>query len=157
MANYTRIFLDGYSYFITVVTHQRNPILIDNLELLRNAFRESRSKYEYRIDAIVILPDHFHMIISPQNAMEYPKIVSAIKRYFSRYCDPKYYVDIEQSMSRHSRGIKPIWQKRFYEHTIRNEKDFQEKLKYMYMNPVKHQYTDDPKHWQYSSFYKNHA
>jgi len=58
MANYTRIFLDGYSYFITVVTHQRNPILIANLELLRNAFRESRSKYEYRIDAIVILPDH---------------------------------------------------------------------------------------------------
>ena len=80
MANYKRIFLDGYSYFITVVTHQRNPILIDNLELLRSAFKNSKSKYEYRIEAIVILPDHFHMIISPQNALEYPKIVSAIKR-----------------------------------------------------------------------------
>ena len=124
MANYKRIFLDGYSYFITVVTHQRNPILIENLELLRNAFRNSRAKYEYRIEAIVILPDHFHMIISPQNSLEYPKIVSAIKRYFSRYCDPKYYADIEQSVSRHNRGIKPIWQKRFYEHTIRNEKTF---------------------------------
>ncbi len=154
MANYTRIFLDGYSYFITVVTHQRNPILIEKLALLRTAFRESRTKYDYRIDAIVILPDHFHMIISPQNATEYPKIISSIKRYFSRYCDPKYYAGLEQSVSRENRGIKPIWQKRFYEHTIRNDKVLQEKLKYMYKNPVKHEYTDDPRKWQYSSFHK---
>ncbi len=154
MANYKRVFLEGYSYFITVVTHRRNPILVENLALLRDAFRYSKSKYAYRIDAIVILPDHFHMIISPQNATEYPKIVSSIKRYFSRYCDPKYYADIEQSESRYRRGMKPIWQKRFYEHTIRDEKDFLEKLKYMYENPVKHQYTDDPKYWEYSSFCK---
>ncbi len=154
MANYKRVFLEGYSYFITVVTHRRNPILVENLALLRDAFGYSKSKYTYRIEAIVILPDHFHMIISPQNATEYPKIISSIKRYFSRYCDPKYYADIEQSESRYRRGMKPIWQKRFYEHTIKDEKDLQEKLKYMYENPVKHQYTDDPKHWKYSSFYK---
>ena len=156
MANYRRIFLDGYSYFITVVTHQRNPILIENLALLRTAFSNSRTKYKYRIEAIVILPDHFHMIISPQNAKEYPKIISFIKRYFSRYCDPKYYAGLEQSESREKRGIKPVWQKRFYEHTIRDDKDLHEKLKYMYENPVKHEYIDDPKQWQYSSFYKNH-
>ena len=154
MANYKRIFLDGYSYFITVVTHSRSPILLENMELLRDAFRESKLKYNYRIEAIIILPDHFHMIISPQNAKEYPKIISSIKRYFTRHCDPKYYESVEQSDSRIKRGLKPVWQKRFYEHTIRNEKDFQEKLKYMYENPVKHLYTHDPKQWEYSSFHK---
>ena len=157
MANYKRVFLDGYSYFITVVTHRRNPILIENLALLRKAFQYSKSKYLYRIEAIVILPDHFHMIISPRDAEEYPKIVSSIKRYFSRYCDPKYYADLEQSKSRSERGMKPIWQKRFYEHTIRNEKDFQEKMKYIYENPVKHLYANDPKQWKYSSFYRKHV
>ena len=155
MANYKRIFLDGYSYFITVVTHQRNPILIDNIKLLREAFRYSMKKHNYHIDAIVILPDHFHMIITPKHSEEYPKIISAIKRYFSRHCEPKHYAHLEQSLSRYKRNMKPIWQKRFYEHTIRNDKDMHEKLQYMYHNPIKHQYTDDSKKWKYSSFVKN--
>ena len=155
MANYKRIFLDGYSYFITVVTHQRNPIVIENIELLRRAFKASKMKYDYQINSIVILPDHFHMIITPKHSEEYPKIISAVKRYFTRHCDQKYYAHLEQSTSRHQRNMKPVWQKRFYEHTIRNEKDMFEKLQYMYHNPVKHQYTDNPKEWEYSSFAKN--
>ena len=75
MANYKRIFMDGYSYFITVITHERNPILIENIDLLRESFSVSKIKYRYRIDAIVIMPDHFHMIITPQNAEEYPHII----------------------------------------------------------------------------------
>ena len=55
MANYKRIFLDGYSYYLTIVTHQRNPILIDNIELLRESFKVSKKKYIYTIDAIVVL------------------------------------------------------------------------------------------------------
>ncbi len=152
MANYKRIFLDGYRYFITIVTHKRNPILIKNIELLREAFRESKRKYVYTIDAVVIMPDHFHMIITPDHAEEYPKIISSIKRYFSRECNPVYYEHLHQSSSRYRRGLKPIWQKRFYEHIIRDEKDYMEKLRYMYENPVKHGYVDDPKRWCYSSF-----
>ena len=152
MANYKRVFLDGYSYFITVVTHQRNPILLENIELLRKAFKISKAKYNYNINAIVILPDHFHMIITPKYSEEYPKIISMIKRYFTRHCEEKYYAHLEQSLSRHKRNMKPVWQKRFYEHTIRNDKDMLEKLQYMYHNPVKHQYTNDPKEWKYSSF-----
>ncbi len=152
MANYKRIFMDGYSYFITVVTHQRNPILIDNIELLRESFRVSKLKYSYSIEAIVILPDHFHMIIKPEVSTDYPKIIRAIKYHFSRYLESKYYEHLEQSISRHKRGSKPIWQKRYYEHTIRNEKDFHEKLVYMYHNPVKHQYVQNVIDWKYSSF-----
>ncbi len=152
MSNYKRIFLNGYSYFITVVTHRRNPILIKNIELLREAFRESKKKYSYTIDAIVIMPDHLHMIITPKEAEEYSKIVSFVKRYFSRQCDPRYYTHLNQSNSRWRRGLKPIWQKRFFEHTIRNDVDMREALQYMYHNPVKHGYVQDPKEWTYSSF-----
>lgn len=152
MANYKRIFMDGYSYFLTVVTHQRNPILIDNIELLRESFRISKQTYRYKIEAIVILPDHFHLIITPKISTEYPKIIRAIKYYFSTHLEPQYYEHLEQSMSRWKRGAKPIWQKRYYEHTIRNEKDFNEKLAYMYHNPVKHDYVENPMDWKYSSF-----
>jgi len=80
--NYRRIFADGYSYYITMVTHQRKPILIENIEALRNAFRYSKKRYDYTIDAIVVLPDHLHMVITPKNAKEYPKIITNIKRSF---------------------------------------------------------------------------
>ena len=152
MANYTRIFLPGYSYYLTIVTHQRNPILLENIALLRESFRVSKTKYNYNIDAIVILPDHFHMIITPKTATEYPQIIQAIKYHFSTHLEKHYYAHLKQSLSRTKRGSKAIWQKRYYEHTIRNEKDFMEKLTYMYHNPVKHQYVTDAKTWEYSSF-----
>ncbi len=154
MSNYKRIFLDGYSYYLTIVTHGRNPILIENIELLRESFRVSRKKYDYRIDAIVILPEHFHMIITPKKSMDYPKIVRAIKYYFSKHCNEKYYAYMEQSKSRNLRGSKPIWQKRFYEHTIRDEKDYYEKLNYIYNNPIKHEYVENIEDWKYSSYGK---
>ena len=153
MSNYKRIFLDGYSYYLTIVTHNRNPILVDNIALLRESFSVSKMKYKYRIDAIVILPDHIHMIITPEISTDYPKIIRAIKYYFSKNCDEKYYADIEQSNSRAKRGSKPIWQKRFYEHTIRGEKDLANCLHYIYNNPVKHKYVERLEDWKYSSYF----
>jgi len=150
MANYKRIFLDGYSYYFTIVTHLRKPILIDNIQILRDSFRESMCYYDYHIDAIVILPDHIHMIITPKNADEYPKIIHAIKYNFSkRYT---YDEDIAQSHSRYKRKIQPIWQKRYYEHTIRNEKDYNRCMEYIRINPIKHAYVNNDEKWKYSSF-----
>jgi len=154
MSNYTRIFLDGYRYFITIVTHTRNPILIENISLLRESFAVSKMKYEYRIDAIVILPDHIHMIITPKIATDYPKIIRAMKYHFSKHLEAKYYTYVKQSTSRYKRGSKPIWQKRYYEHTIRDEKDYVEKMAYIQYNPSKHNLVKDVKDWEYSSFYK---
>jgi len=154
MSNYTRIFLDGYRYFITIVTHARNPMLTDNIELLRESFAVSKMKYDYRIDAIVVLPDHIHMIITPKIATDYPKIIRAMKYHFSKYLEEKYYEHLEQSNSRWERGSKPIWQKRYYEHTIRNEKDYLEKMEYIQCNPIKHNLVKDMEDWEYSSFYK---
>ena len=148
MANYKRLFLEGYSYYLTVVTYNRNPILIDNIEALRDSFRESKKYYMYDINAIVILPDHFHMIITPNNSKEYPKIIRAIKYNFSKRIN----INEEQSISRYKKGMTPIWQKRYYEHTIRDEKDYIRCLKYMKNNPIKHNLVDNIKDWKYSSF-----
>ncbi len=147
MAKYKRLFLDGHSYYITIVTHKRNPLLIDNIELLRESFRESKRYFTYNIDAIVVLPDHIHMIITPKNVNEYPKIIKAIKYNFSRHFN----VEEEQSYSRYKRKIKPIWQKRYYEHTIRDEKDYVRCLEYIRNNPLKHQYVDNEEKWKYMS------
>jgi len=147
MAKYKRLFLDGYSYYITMVTHRRNPLLIDHIELLRESFRESKCYFRYSIDAIVVLPDHIHMIITPDNVHDYPKIIKAIKYNFSRHFN----LQEEQSYSRYERRMKPIWQKRYYEHTIRDERDYLRCLEYIQNNPLKHQYIENNEQWEYIS------
>jgi len=152
MSNYKRIFLDGYRYYITIVTYERNPILIENITLLRESFAYAMMKFDFVLDDIVILPDHLHMIVTVPEAKMYPKIISTLKRYFSQRCDIKYTKHIMQSHSRQLQGYNPVWQKRYYEHTIRNEKDYMEKRIYMYHNPVKHRYVSNVEDWKYGSF-----
>jgi len=156
MSNYKRIFLDGYSYFITMVTHRREPILIDHIALLRKSFGLSKKRYDYRIDAIIILPDHIHMILTPKNTNEYSKIISHIKRSFVYGLDEVYKQKAKDTLSQSSydRKLSGVWQKRFYEHTIRNEKDWVEKMSYIQHNAVKHDIVDDWNMWEYSSFFR---
>ena len=71
MANYKRLFLSGYSYYITITTYQRRAILIKNIELLRESFKESKRYYRYKRNYIVILSDYIHIIITPENYLEY--------------------------------------------------------------------------------------
>ena len=154
MSNYKRVFQDGFSYFITIITYRREPVLIDNIEQLRYSFKLSKRKYTYQIDAIIILPDHIHMIITPQNANDYPKIISHIKRSFVYGLDQNYKNEakIKLSYSSYHRKLSGIWQKRFYEHTIRDEKDWLEKMNYIQHNAVKHKLVEDWDQWKYSSF-----
>jgi putative transposase len=154
MSNYKRVFQDGYSYYITIVTQRREPILIDNIEQLRYSFKLSKRKYAYKIDAIIILPDHIHMIITPKNSNDYPRIISHIKRSFVYGLDKNYKSEAKMMLSSSSyhRKLSGIWQKRFYEHTIRNEKDWLEKMNYIQYNAVKHGLVDDWNQWEYSSF-----
>lgn len=152
--NYRRIYADGYSYFLTMVTHRRKPLLVDNIELLRYAFRLSKKKYAYRIDAIVILPDHLHMIITPRVFSEYSQIISAIKRSFVYGLDKQTKEEAKMAISpsKYRRSHAAIWQERFYEHTIRDEKDWLEKMAYIQNNPIKHGLADNNNEWKYSSF-----
>jgi len=152
--NYKRIYADGYSYFLTMVTHRRKPLLVEHIALLRYAFALSKKKYVYRIDAIVILPDHLHMIITPKNATEYSDIISSIKRSFVYGLDEKIKQDAKAEISdaKYRRRHAGIWQERFYEHTIRDEKDWLEKMEYIKYNPVKHGLVEDIHTWEYTSF-----
>ena len=154
MSNYTRAFQEGHDYFFTIVTHKRNPILVQNSDLLKQSFKHSKQIFKYEIKAIVILPDHIHMIITPKDVTEYPKIIKTIKQYFSKHINPKYYAHITQSKSRTEKGYKPIWQKRYYEHTIRDEKDFKIRFDYIHFNPVKHKFVTKVRDWEHSSFHK---
>ena len=148
MANYKRLFLTGHSYYFTIVTHQREAILINNIKILRESFQESMHHYHYSIDSIVILPDHIHMIMTPKYVNEYPKIIHAIKYNFSKRYQHN---EIVQSSSRYKRQMKPIWQKRYYEHTIRDEKDYLRCIEYIRNNPIKHQYIENREVWKYLS------
>jgi len=157
MANYIRVFEENHSYFITVVTHKRRAILIKNIELLRKSFQLSMKRYDYSINAIVILPDHFHMIITPKCSHEYSKIISHIKRSFVYGLDKKlkYECKLQIGSSQYKRQLSGVWQKRFYEHTIRNEKDMYLHLDYICQNSVKHGYVENAEDWKYSSFHKS--
>jgi len=154
LMKYKRIYADGYSYFLTVVTHGRKPLLVENIELLRYAFKLSKKKYKYHVDAIVVLPDHLHMIITPKISTEYSQIISAIKRSFvyGLNTQTKEEAKAEISASKYRRNHAGIWQERFYEHTIRDEKDWLEKMEYIEYNPLKHELVDDIKDWAYTSF-----
>ena len=124
-----------------MVTHRRKPLLVDNIDLLRYAFALSKKKYVYSIDAIVILPDHLHMIITPKISTEYSQIISSIKRSFvyglvgRGVLSPTHEMvenrKVNLSPSKYHRKHSGIWQERFYEHTIRDEKDWLEKMEYI--------------------------
>lgn len=152
--NYRRIYADRHSYFLTIVTHRRKPLLVENIELLRYAFKLSKKKYEYRIDAIVVLPDHLHMIMTPIISTEYSQIISAIKRSFVYGLDEKTkeVAKAEISHAKYRRGHAGIWQERFYEHTIRDEKDWLDKMEYITNNPLKHGLVQESNEWKYTSF-----
>ncbi len=156
MAKYRRIFKDGYSYFLTVVTENREPILIDNIDILREGFALSIKRYRYKLDAVVIMPEHFHMIITPKSAKDYPKIVSHIKRAFTYGLDSSIKDRAKESLSisKDKRKYSGIWQRRFFEHTIRNKEDFKLRFDYIHFNPVKHGLVKKVSDWEFSSFHK---
>lgn len=148
--NYRRLFIQGTHVFLTIVTYNRQPILIKNVDCLRNAFKETKEHFDFEILAITILPEHFHILLRPKNILDYPKIIKSIKYNFSNkfnnvgLASPTYIIKRE----------KQIWQRRYFEHTIRDEDDLCTHLDYIHYNPVKHGLTQNVKDWEFSSFYK---
>jgi len=153
MSNYKRYFRHSNNpVFITFVTYNRREILTSNIELLRNSFKNALSKYQFEIIAISILKEHCHLIISANTPNDIPNIIRAIKYYFSSNIDNKY-ICKELTISALKRGEKGIWQRRYYDHIIRNEEDLHKHIDYIHYNSMKH-YKIPPKDWEYSSFKK---
>ena len=148
--DYRRYYQPGARYFFTVVTANRKPLLIDNIDRLRSAFRLCVTRYPFEIEAIVVLPDHLHTIWRlPEGDADFSKRWMVIKRQFSSGLP-----QAEVSQSKLKKREKGIWQRRFWEHCIRNEDDWRKHMDYIHFNPVKHGYVGKPGDWLYSSFQK---
>lgn len=152
MAQYRRNYAPGGTYFFTACLHDRSQrLLIDHVDELRNAFRLTRNELPFEIDAIVILPEHLHAIWTlPQGDANYSTRWKRIKARFSRAIPRGEF----QSVSRHRKGERGIWQRRYWEHEIRNFEDYGRHVDYIHFNPVKHQHCLSVKDWPYSSFHR---
>ena len=149
---YRRAYVSGGIYFFTVVTANRCPLFVDqaNRRILREAFRKVRQQLPFRVDAIVLLPDHLHCIWTlTAGDADYPKRWRLIKTWFTKHCDQELR-DLYLSDSK--KNNPGIWQKRYWEHLIRDEEDYRRHVEYIHYNPVKHGYVQRPWDWAYSSF-----
>ena len=152
---YLRTKISGGTYFFTLVTHNRRRFLCnpDNAGLLRQAFRYTMQRHPIEIDAFVLLPDHLHCIWTlPKDDHDFSMRWRLIKSYFSRNCSDRY--DGITYKSRQSKQERAFWQRRFWEHTIRDDQDFAKHVEYIHYNPVKHGLVAAPKDWEYSSFHR---
>ena len=140
--NYIRVFVPNSIVFITVVTQDRKPILLKNVDILAKSFNDAKQFYDFETIGYVILDDHFHLLLKPKDIAAYPKIIRAIKYNFTN--------DVGIAMPTY--GGK-LWQNRYFEHTIIDENDLYKHLDYIHYNPIKHNYVAKAKDWTYSSFY----
>jgi putative transposase len=157
MADFRRNYVAGGTYFFTVVTYQRRGFLTDEIarDCLHLAIDEIRHKWPFEIIATVLLPDHFHTIWTfPRGDVNYSRRIRRIKEQFTRRYLEAGGTELQQSKSRDEHGERGIWQRRFWEHTIRDELDLQRSVDYIHWNPVKHGVTRRVKDWRWSSFHR---
>ncbi len=153
MRRYLRLRRTGATYFFTVNLQQRegNRLLIDRIDALRHAIAETRRTHPFSIDAIVVLPEHLHALWTlPIGDADYSMRWALIKAGFSRVIERGETV----SASRVRRRERGIWQRRFYEHTIRDERDMKAHIDYIHWNPVKHGWVPQTADWPWSSFHR---
>jgi putative transposase len=152
MVDYRRNFLAGGTFFFTVNLAERHlQLLTDHIEDLRTAFRETRRRHPFTIDAMVVLPDHLHAVWTlPEGDADFATRWRLIKSAFSRCLVASERI----SESRVAKGERGIWQRRYWEHTIRDDDDFARHVDYIHINPVKHQLVARVRDWPYSSFHR---
>ena len=153
---YRRVFVPGASYFFTLVTFERRPILsdVDAVERYRRAVRKVQAARLFIVEAEVILPDHLHMLCTlPEHDADYPARLRLIKSAFTRSITAKHFHSA-RSASRAAKREQAVWQRRYWEHTIRDERDFRAHLDYIHINPVKHGLVAAPRDWPHSTFHQ---
>jgi len=152
VTDYRRNFIAGGSFFFTVnLADRRLCLLTEHVDELRTAFREVRKRHPFTIDAMVVLPDHLHAVWTlPDGDADFSTRWRQIKSAFSRKLPSGESI----SASRSAKGERGIWQRRYWEHTIRDENDFARHIDYVHINPVKHGLVGRVRDWPYSSFHR---
>ena len=144
--NFRRYYIPGRAVFITQVVQNRKPVFKDPnfVLLLREILENVRRLHPFEMLGYVYLPDHFHMIIQPTDESNFSDIMHSLKPNFTK--EYKRMIGVSPSQ------ITKLWQKRFWDHVIRNDRDFETHLHYMHFNPTKHGYVKDPRNWKDSSY-----
>jgi len=150
--NYRRLSAPGGTYFFTVnLANRSERLLTENIALLRRAFADARRHSPFTIEAIVILPDHLHCVwVMPAGDRDFSSRWHFIKARFSHGISHSGSVSVSRA-ARHERGV---WQRRFWEHVIRDEDDYVAHLDYIHYNPVKHGHARSAAEWPFSSFHR---
>lgn len=153
MPEYRRFWQLGGCYFFTVnLAHRRgNDLLIRQIGLLREAVRYARTGHPFVIHGWVVLPDHLHCLIElPPGDSDFATRWFLIKSHFSRHLPARE----KRSANQLRRRERAIWQRRYWEHLIRNERDFRAHLDYIHINPLKHELVARVIDWPYSTFHR---
>ncbi len=150
MVYYRRNRVPGGTYFFTVTLADRcSRTLVEHIDELRASFRAIRHERPFQIEAIVVLPDHLHTVWTlPENDTDYSSRWRAIKSRFTRRIRTQ-----GVPLQANSKGEYALWQRRYWEHTIRDEDDLKKHVDYIHYNPVKHGLVSRVTNWPYSSFH----
>jgi len=157
MPEYRRAFEPGGTFYFTVVTLDRRPILCssDAVAILRRAFADTRAGYPFTIDAAVVLPEHIHTIWTlPGGDPDFSTRWRMIKSRFSHAFVAAGGPEAAPNARRVRKAERGVWQHRFWEHVVRDEREFEALCDYIHYNPVKHGYATCPHAWPYSSFHQ---
>lgn len=157
MTNYRRATFCGGYYFFTVVTYKRRPFLVDDLSrvCLRGAWRSVQRDRPFELVAFCLLPDHFHCVWRlPEGDNDFSQRWMLIKKGFTRRYLKAGGQEFGQSLSRVIKRERGIWQRRFWEHQIRDEEDLHKHVDYIHYNPVKHGLADAVENWPWSTYHR---
>jgi len=157
MSDYRRNYVPGGTYFFTVVTYRRRAFLTDPLArtCLHESIADVRAKWPFDIVAIVLLPNHFHTVVTlPRGDANYSIRLKRIKELFTRRYLDAGGMEFAQSASRRDHGERGVWQRRFWEHTVDDEADLKNCVDYVHWNPKKHGLVTRVRDWPWSSFHR---
>jgi putative transposase len=156
MRTYIRSDAAGAVYFFTLALQDRGTRwLVDHVPDLRQAFAGVRSRHAFDIEAIVVLPEHIHALWRlPVDDGDFSTRWMLIKQSFTRALQAKGVLDPGSAAARGARGERSIWQRRFWEHQIRDEEDYRRHVDYIHFNPVKHGWVLRAADWPYSSLHR---
>jgi len=153
MPNYRRAWHSGGTYFFTVNLLERrgNDLLTRHIDLLRAVVRSVRARHPFRIQGWVVLPDHLHCVLElPPGETDFATRWRLIKVEFSKALPATEW----RSTVRQRRGERGIWQRRYWEHLIRDEADYRAHMDYVHINPLKHGLVRRVIDWPYSTFHR---
>ena len=154
MTNYRRDHTCGGTWFFTVnLANRKSDLLVRHVDLLRETIMHVREKHPFRIDAMVVLPEHIHCIWTlSKNDYDFSRRWRLIKSRFSRQLP--WQDDELFTKSREKKAERGIWQRRYWEHRIRDDADFRVHMDYIHYNPVKHGWVTAVADWPHSSFHR---